>query len=329
MILQNFTRSEKISFLLTLIITVIFLILSIFIPLKTKEKKYEDIQLTLGNFEAKYEQKVIKKNNSSESSKVESKKIIKSNLPKTLETIKDKQIVQKVDSTIKNTKPIVREEKLVQSIDDLMKQQIASKKTVEWDESLFADDSFIESSTEDFKVVENSSAQDVKPLKNSLSGTAAKTQSKIDSSVIAATSSVAKNQTEIAQSITEGSTLDEDFASSQNNDEDLNTENGDLTINGQVINWTSGRKRKIIRPKNPVLEISEKNQKLIDASKNLILEFTVTKEGIVSPSSFAIKPIGSLPKEIEEELKNQITQWTFESHNALSSARLNYRIEIR
>lgn len=330
-ILEETSKSEKISFLVTLSLCILFIIIGIFVPVKKKEK-YEPIQITLSSYGSDLGNKDIKSKTASESKKEVKQESSKQEVVKQevkTATTKTNSTPAKTSSSTKQKAAKVREEKIYESVESLMAKQSSTKKEVEWDESLFADDGFFSesSSVSSNSTSTNSVNNSNQSLSNPLSGSAAIITEEISS--VAATTSASSTVNNVAQ----------DYFENQGN-ESISQEDFDLgvmeseidavqSINGVSISWGTEKSRKIISPKNPRLVISEKNQGLITASKNLVLSFTVLANGNVTMSSFQVKPAGALPKVIEDELRSQVLSWRFEARDTSSKAQLNYRIEVK
>lgn len=330
-ILEETSKSEKISFLVTLSLCILFIIIGIFVPVKKKEK-YEPIQITLSSYGSDLGNKDIKSKTASESKKEVKQESSKQEVVKQevkTATTKTNSTPAKTSSSTKQKAAKVREEKIYESVESLMAKQNSTKKEVEWDESLFADDGFFSesSSVSSNSTSTNSVNNSNQSLSNPLSGSAAIITEEISS--VAATTSASSTVNNVAQ----------DYFENQGN-ENISQEDFDLgvmeseidavqSINGVSISWGTEKSRKIISPKNPRLVISEKNQGLITASKNLVLSFTVLANGNVTMSSFQVKPAGALPKVIEDELRSQVLSWRFEARDTSSKAQLNYRIEVK
>lgn len=325
-ILEETSKSEKISFLVTLSLCILFIIIGIFVPVKKKEK-YEPIQITLSSYGSDLGNKDIKSKTASESKKEVKQESSKQEV-KTA-TTKTNSTPAKTSSSTKQKAAKVREEKIYESVESLMAKQNSTKKEVEWDESLFADDGFFSesSSVSSNSTSTNSVNNSNQSLSNPLAGSAAIITEEISS--VAATTSASSTVNNVAK----------DYFENQGN-ENISQEDFDLgvmeseidavqSINGVSISWGTEKSRKIISPKNPRLVISEKNQGLITASKNLVLSFTVLANGNVTMSSFQVKPAGALPKVIEDELRSQVLSWRFEARDTSSKAQLNYRIEVK
>lgn len=330
-ILEETSKSEKISFLVTLSLCILFIIIGIFVPVKKKEK-YEPIQITLSSYGSDLGNKDIKSKTASESKKEVKQESSKQEVVKQevkTATTKTNSTPAKTSSSTKQKAAKVREEKIYESVESLMAKQSSTKKEVEWDESLFADDGFFSesSSVSSNSTSTNSVNNSNQSLSNPLAGSAAIITEEISS--VAATTSASSTVNNVAK----------DYFENQGN-ESISQEDFDLgvmeseidavqSINGVSISWGTEKSRKIISPKNPRLVISEKNQGLITASKNLVLSFTVLANGNVTMSSFQVKPAGALPKVIEDELRSQVLSWRFEARDTSSKAQLNYRIEVK
>lgn len=95
------------------------------------------------------------------------------------------------------------------------------------------------------------------------------------------------------------------------------------------VKTQDGKPRKLLDPANPVLTISKQNEKLIDSSRKLNVEFTVLPDGNVLPSSIRFSPAALLPPQIQTELSAQLVRWRFEPGSGNGQASFIYSINKR
>ncbi|WP_449189834.1 hypothetical protein [Treponema lecithinolyticum] len=95
------------------------------------------------------------------------------------------------------------------------------------------------------------------------------------------------------------------------------------------VKTQDGKPRKLLDPAKPVLTISKQNEKLIDSSRKLNVEFTVLPDGNVLPSSIRFSPAALLPPQIQTELSAQLVRWRFEPGSGNGQASFIYSINKR
>lgn len=92
------------------------------------------------------------------------------------------------------------------------------------------------------------------------------------------------------------------------------------------IEMTNGRARALLKPSSPVINLSDEASSLIDGSRNVTIRFMVMKKGTVPSSKITITPGALLPELVQKEIREQISQWIFESDNYDAFAEFEYNI---
>ncbi len=97
--------------------------------------------------------------------------------------------------------------------------------------------------------------------------------------------------------------------------------------NGESLVMTDGTARRLLEPREPRITLSESSERLIDASKDLTISFTVLPEGNVSPGSIRFSPAGLLQSEVQNDIRAQISLWRFEPWPNDGQAEFQYSIK--
>lgn len=224
--------------------------------------------------------------------------------------------------------PKKEEPKIRKSMEQLMAEnKSAKKKKVEFDESLFADETPVQTK-------ESSVTKNVAVAKSSLSGSSASAENKqasgassssssnnaTDNSVSNATKDALSDikNTVFSSTVAEGIKSKTSIAASRNN--------------GVVsMQMSDGSARQLLYPKSPSILISEENAKLIDSTRNVTISFIVKDDGSVPFSDIEISPSSSIPAQIQREIKEQIKTWQFseDASGKPAKAVFNYSLEIK
>lgn len=259
-----------------------------------------------------------------------------------------------------DTKAAMRRENvpLQKSMEQLMAEQArtAKEKTSPvWDDSVFSSGKTVRSSSAASSGQSTaSSAFDSANTKssNALSGSAGTAASREKTSAAVSQSSQENAQTKSKVSGETGDLLAKigtqkaAFSSSSSageNSRASSASNADASSSAQKSSFSAsiagsgeinvktqdGKPRKLLDPANPVLTISKQNEKLIDSSRKLNVEFTVLPDGNVLPSSIRFSPAALLPPQIQTELSAQLVRWRFEPGSGNGQASFIYSINKR
>ena len=259
-----------------------------------------------------------------------------------------------------DTKAAMRRENvpLQKSMEQLMAEQArtAKEKTSPvWDDSVFSSGKTVRSSSAASSGQSTaSSAFDSANTKssNALSGSAGTAASREKTSAAVSQSSQENAQTKSKVSGETGDLLAKigtqkaAFSSSSSAGENTrasSASNADASSSAQKSSFSAsiagsgeinvktqdGKPRKLLDPAKPVLTISEQNEKLIDSSRKLNVEFTVLPDGNVLPSSIRFSPAALLPPQIQTELSAQLVRWRFEPGSGNGQASFIYSINKR
>ncbi|MFC2600087.1 MAG: hypothetical protein ACFNX1_02805 [Treponema lecithinolyticum] len=259
-----------------------------------------------------------------------------------------------------DTKAAMRRENvpLQKSMEQLMAEQArtAKEKTSPvWDDSVFSSGKTVRSSSAASSGQSTaSSAFDSANTKssNALSGSAGTAASREKTSAAVSQSSQENAQTKSKVSGETGDLLAKigtqkaAFSSSSSageNSRASSASNADASSSAQKSSFSAsiagtgeinvktqdGKPRKLLDPAKPVLTISKQNEKLIDSSRKLNVEFTVLPDGNVLPSSIRFSPAALLPPQIQTELSAQLVRWRFEPGSGNGQASFIYSINKR
>ena len=194
------------------------------------------------------------------------------------------------------------------------------KKAVDWD-AMFADDEAeLASSSNQVKRVSNN-----EPAFSGSAGTAASATSE----KITSTSSSSRTQSQNASASTskalegiKNSTFKGNASNGVQSETNVKTKNSG---SGRVeLEMSNGRSRALIKPANPVINLSAQAAATIDASKNVTINFKVLEAGNVT--EIKITPESILSIIVREEIKAQISQWLFEAADYTANANFEYKI---
>lgn len=194
------------------------------------------------------------------------------------------------------------------------------KKPVDWD-AMFADDEAdLASSSNQVKKVSNNV-----PAFSGSAGTAASATSE----KVTSTSSSSRTQSQNASASTskalegiKNSTFKGNASNGVQSETNVKTKNSG---SGRVeLEMSNGRSRALIKPANPVINLSAQAAATIDASKNVTINFKVLEAGNVT--EIKITPESILSIIVREEIKAQISQWLFEAADYTANANFEYKI---
>lgn len=259
-----------------------------------------------------------------------------------------------------DTKAAMRRENvpLQKSMEQLMAEQARTareKTSPVWDDSVFSSGKTVRSSSAASSGQSTaSSAFDSANTKssNALSGSAGTAASREKTSAAVSQSSQENAQTKSKVSGETGDLLAKigtqkaAFSSSSSageNSRASSASNADASSSAQKSSFSAsiagsgeinvktqdGKPRKLLDPAKPVLTISKQNEKLIDSSRKLNVEFTVLPDGNVLPSSIRFSPAALLPPQIQTELSAQLVRWRFEPGSGNGQASFIYSINKR
>lgn len=336
---------------------VIFVLACIFI--KTKEKNvYKTIQIQLSQIskienltENKIREEKFNENLEAKSVKQTEENKSKSNADNLqnarLEQIKQNDLTQKTQnlqnqnlSKTQTNQKRVNQPKIRKSIEDLMAEQNApkeSKSSVDWTEDFSNQDEISNIQNQDAKTEAK-----IATAKSSFSGTAGSLSSTNNSSSIGSSS---KNLNQVPEVSNQTKSFlqdleNTDFSSSsesqnQNSESKSKSSSSNLSSNSSAekisIQTLEGRPRQLIFPSQPSIYLDEKNTSGIETSLHVSIKFTITANGSVPIGQISFSPASVLSTELQSEIREQISKWTFsqDPNGSSGTASFEYTIEVK
>jgi len=347
--------SNSVGAIGTLILCILFVLVCVFFKIPEKPV-YKTINITLDTTPVTKAEKITKDDNKvlqntvettdykesevlNKSSESQKKESITEIQEKTTNTIKNNVQTSKSESTsessVKKTSEVKKTDKTEQpvykkSLEELAQQQKSTvKKKVEWNEDLFGDEDS-SSGTENNNnndVFENAS------LTSSISGSAAIADSNNSSTVTG--KSYSSDKIDLSEDSSSVNDSLNSIRSQKYSDTSVSgivsTVSMDVGSSGdkEAIKMSNGKLRELLNPKKTTIYISSENAKLLDSSRTVKISFYVLANGTVPIGEILINP--SLPFELENEIKKQISTWTFVSDKdgGKAQATFVYTLEIR
>lgn len=259
--------------------------------------------------------------------------VIEKPAPAKKEPVKEVPKVEKTETKPVETTPIVTDESkkvdyaLQKSVEELMEEQIANKKTrqnVDWD-AMFGDDS---------PSTEKTTSSDSKKVTTSSStaGSAANTTSQENTRQTSNSDSAKKSSTSASQS----TSLDLDkianaeLKSGSGTKTDISVKTSKDGSGKVMMEMADGSKRALMRPKEPAINLSEQAAQTFTLSKATVkITFKVVQKGNVPRTEIKITPESILTESIRKEIIDQLSQWIFEEADFDGTATFEYTIEKR
>lgn len=327
---KGFLKIDIISISATVLIWIIFLIVSLVIEPK-QETRYEMIQLIL---EEEQVVKVVEPVIEPEPLPVPLTPVLTQTKPAAqAKPAAPAAAVPKAETQkTPASQPKRAEPQLVQSVEDIMKQNAQPvKKEAVWDDSLF--EKAVEQTSKEVPVPSTANTKP-EPIQ-ALSGTAATSQTDTSAAVAGLTSrntgssSVSGTTAGLLQNIAsakpsiytqEGSASGVSFETQSSS----RAEGG-----GVAMDLEDGSSRRLLYPSKPAIVLSPESEKLITSSRTLTIVFVVLANGTVPPGNISFQPASLLPVSVQTEIRAQIAQWKFEEEKSDGQARLTYSINVK
>lgn len=253
---------------------------------------------------------------------------------KEVETAKPKiesKPVQKNEPVQKNkivdqTEPV----EYAKSVEELMAEQMASKKKKkEFDWDMFEDEAQEESSQD---YVQTQQKNPIKTQESSFSGEAGVAAGKIVSSIKSESVQKVKNASTQKTSSSTANAL----AKISNTSFKGNTANGisgqtevqtEINQDGHVkLKMSNGNTRALLEPVQPVINLSQNAAATIDGSITVKIIFKVVESGNVPQNEIQITPAAILTEIVKSEIIEQISKWRFEAADYVAFAEFDYKI---
>lgn len=345
--------SSTIAFLATFFITVIFFAVMILVKVPEKQK-YKTIKINLAQQSVqtpvKKQEKVPEKSKAessepvsetklAENKSVETPKNQESAAPKKTETVKtepSKASSKKSESAPKKSESAPKEStasnkpvqtsqnapapEIKKSVEELAAEAAANKKAASWDDSLF--DPFEDVADYDWNqaVAANNSS--------SIEGSAASSASAQASSTQTSSSKSTKSQSSSSSTSDALASLKTTSTSTAGRTSSVQYGSVSSKSDRVTIQTDDGKSRELLSPAKPEIKLSEESAKKITGTVTVSINIRIFADGTVPATYVTIKPVAVLPAEVQNEVKNIISQWKFVSDISEAYATLEYTIRV-
>lgn len=334
----------------TALLWLTFLICAIFIKPSVKKPKYKEVQIVLSSTSVKEkvkessapaqaaseplpassetpvapanEESTLPVQKSSAPAKTESAKTQDSKPSKT-------QLTKPVEKKVAAPSPAPTEPTIYKSVEELMAEQMATKKSSssDYDQWAAMEDDFKENTNETSNT-QNTIVNNTTPA---FEGTAAQTVAKDEPE----TSSSSSSSTEKKQIASSGTIKDLSSIKSQtyaggNAANGIEAETNDKTTNsgsGKVeMVWSNGSSRALLEPSKLEINLSKAASMTIDGSRKVVIKFRVVESGNVPRAEISITPASILSELVRNEIIDQVSKWRFEAADYSATAEFEYKI---
>jgi outer membrane biosynthesis protein TonB len=348
--------SKNCSFVLTIFLWFVLLIVFIFVNPVIKEPKYKEIQIVLEPIKkVEKKEKVSSAKQQATSKKTEeTKTVTEQKVPPKQEVKKDiqkevskssktentvakktetkpkpaaKPVEKKAEITPKTTptpaKTLPKSEpvKYAKSVDDLMEEQFSEKKNVndfDWD-SMFDE-------SEDSETSNLSTTKKV-TTKNTVQGTAGTVSDKNSEPIVSSKLNGEKSAKVSDNTSGKLSDISNKKYSGKSNVSDAATVQVATGSNEKgTVKMQNGMSRMLLYPAEPNIIISDENARLIENTVTVKITFTVLESGNVPSAEISITPASLLPSAVRNEIVSQLSKWRFELADYVASATLELTI---
>lgn len=257
--------------------------------------------------------------------------------------IKTQSLQSQTSSKASQSQERVNQPKIRKSIEELMAEQNAPKESqssVYWNQD-FSQDEISNVQNQNSKVESK-----IATTKSSFYGTSGSVSS-TNNSVSSSSSSKNQNQTQEVSNQTKSSLQDLEnvnfsFSSSANSLSENQNNSSTSSSNSKTANYSDnsekillktveGRPRQLISPLKPSISLSEKNTSGIETSLHVTIKFTITANGSVPIGQISFSPSSVLSTELQSEIREQISKWTFsqDPNGSSGTASFDYTIQVK
>ena len=345
---------QNTSFILGLIGTGIFwfllLICALLIKPVQKKPKYKEVQIVLSSTPVKEkvkessapaqaaseplpassetpvapanEESTLPVQKSSAPAKTESAKTQDSKPSKT-------QLTKPVEKKVAAPSPAPTEPTIYKSVEELMAEQISTKKSTSSDYDPWAamEDDF-EENTNETSSNQNTIVNNTTPA---FEGTAAQTVAKDEPETSSSSSSsTEKKQTASSGTIKALSSIKSQTYAGGNAANGIEAETNVKTTNsgsGKVeMVWSNSSSRALLEPSEPKINLSKAASMTIDGSRKVVIKFRVVESGNVPRAEISITPASILSELVRNEIIDQVSKWRFEAADYSATAEFEYKI---
>lgn len=344
--------SEKLGLIITASFWLVLLICFAFIKPIEKKPKYKEVQIVLSSTPVKKQSEESPapaapapvKSSESTTEVPEALPVVEAVSTPVKEVVKETPKVAETPKSSVNSKPKPVEEKKVskpaaktpapakveepviyKSVEDLMAEQLANKKSsknADFDPFAQFDDTSFEDTQTVSKIVENNGP--------AFSGSAA-TSATGSNQPVKSTSVNNKTSNQTTTTATSNAlgkiTNAKVFGTSTSFVDTEATVQTAASGNGKVsMVMDNGSSRVLLEPEKPIINLSETAAATIDGSRKVSISFTVTESGNVPRGEIVITPESILAEIVRKEIRDQLSKWRFEAADYTSKATFEYKI---
>ena len=342
--------SNILALIVTALLWLTFLICAIFIKPSVKKPKYKEVQIVLSSTPVKEkvkessapaqaaseplpassetpvaqanEESTLPVQKSSAPAKTESAKTQDSKPSKT-------QLTKPVEKKVAAPSPAPTEPTIYKSVEELMAEQMATKKSSSSDYDPWAamEDDFKENTNETSNT-QNTIVNNTTPA---FEGTAAQTVAKDEPE----TSSSSSSSTEKKQTASSGTIKDLSSIKSQTYaggnaangiEAEPNVKTTDSGSGKVEMVWSNGSSRALLEPSKLEINLSKAASMTIDGSRKVVIKFRVVESGNVPRAEISITPASILSELVRNEIIDQVSKWRFEAADYSATAEFEYKI---
>ena len=95
------------------------------------------------------------------------------------------------------------------------------------------------------------------------------------------------------------------------------------------ISWSEGKSRKLIKPSEPDIQLSDASKKKIESNLKLTISFSVNEAGDVPLESIKVSPALQWPDVVTDIQQYISRNWRFESSNSKGIATFTFIIKVK
>ena len=334
----------------TALLWLTFLICAIFIKPSVKKPKYKEVQIVLSSTPVKEKVKessapaqaaseplpassetpVAPANEESTLPVQKSSAPAKTEPAKTQDSKPSKpQLTKPVEKKVAAPGPAPTEPTIYKSVEELMAEQMATKKSSSSDYDQWA------AMEDDFKENTNETSSNQNTIVNNTTpafeGTAAQTVAKDEPETSSSSSSsTEKNQTASSGTIKALSSIKSQTYAGGNAANGIEAETNDKTTNsgsGKVeMVWSNCSSRALLEPSKLEINLSKAASMTIDGSRKVVIKFRVVESGNVPRAEISITPASILSELVRNEIIDQVSKWRFEAADYSATAEFEYKI---
>ena len=342
--------SNILALIVTALLWLTFLICAIFIKPSVKKPKYKEVQIVLSSTPVKEkvkessapaqaaseplpassetpvaqanEESTLPVQKSSAPAKTESAKTQDSKPSKT-------QLTKPVEKKVAAPSPAPTEPTIYKSVEELMAEQMATKKSSSSDcDPLAAMEDDFKENTNETSNTQNTIVNNTTPA---FEGTAAQTVAKDEPE----TSSSSSSSTEKKQTASSGTIKDLSSIKSQTYaggnaangiEAEPNVKTTDSGSGKVEMVWSNGSSRALLEPSKLEINLSKAASMTIDGSRKVVIKFRVVESGNVPRAEISITPASILSELVRNEIIDQVSKWRFEAADYSATAEFEYKI---